>query len=354
LLSLVVLGLFSPPAGAQSEPPDPDPYAVVRGMTVSCPDDGRVWGSRAMVATLERLADLGANWIAIHPYGGIRGDGTVGRSRIDRLYRDPSWLTRAIDEAHRQNLKILVKPHLAYWGSPFAWRGEITFGDDEMKWRRFFTTYEEWITRVATLSERADAFAVGTELDRTVQREDEWRAIIASVRARTDVPLTYSAGWDTFERVPFWDALDVIGIQAYFPLVDHEGVPTEHEIRTGWAAVRDRLEEFGRDWNRRVVLGELGYNRSLSAAVRPWEHRQHADPEAEALQILCLSVALETIRESEAIVGSFLWKWFPGELPVGNFLLSSPAVRRAIGRQWAAVDHPDIGATPVEIEPVRP
>jgi hypothetical protein len=127
-----------------------DPFAEVRGMTVSTPGAGEDWGSDAMVRTLGVLAELGCNWVAIHPYGGIREDGAVGRSRIDGMYDDPAWLTRAIDAAHAQGLKILIKPHLAYWGTRFSWRGEIAF-DDEEQWRRFFDTYREWIVRVAAL-----------------------------------------------------------------------------------------------------------------------------------------------------------------------------------------------------------
>jgi homoserine trans-succinylase len=32
--------------------------------------------------------------------------------------------------------------------------------------------------------------------------------------------LTYAANWDDFDKVPFWNELDYIGIDAYFPLSD--------------------------------------------------------------------------------------------------------------------------------------
>ena len=127
----------------------------------------------------------------------------------------------------------MIKPHLAYWGSPFGWRGEIEFDSDE-EWQRFFGTYESWITHVAQLCRNADAFVVGTELDRTVQQERRWRQIIEAVREKIEAPLTYSASWNRYEEVPFWDALDVIGIQAYFPLVDHERLPSQRELDEAW------------------------------------------------------------------------------------------------------------------------
>lgn len=315
------------------ETPAADPYARIRGMTVSTPTAGREWGQPVMGQTLAVLADLGVNWVAIHPYGGIGNDGAVGGGRTDRMYGDPSWLTGAIEHAHANGQKILIKPHLAYWGSRFSWRGEITFEDDA-HWQRFFATYRDWIVKVAELSRDADAFAVGTELDGTVQHEAEWRSIIADVRDVLDVPLTYSASWNVYREVPFWDALDAIAIQAYFPLVDHEGPATDRELADGWQRVVTELDAFGREHDRTVVLGELGYNRSLDAAVRPWEYEQDADTEAELLQLRCLEAALTALDGSERIAGAFLWKWFPGEIPRGNFVKSTPAVRSVIARHW--------------------
>ena len=56
---------------AQSEPD-------IRGMTVSTPRGSEVWAGEDMVATIAELKALGVNWIAIHPYGRVRTDGTVG------------------------------------------------------------------------------------------------------------------------------------------------------------------------------------------------------------------------------------------------------------------------------------
>jgi hypothetical protein len=67
----------------------------------------------------------------------------------------------------------------------------------------------------------ADMFCVGRELDSTVvAREADWRDVVARVRALFHGPLTYSANFDTWQAIGFWDALDFIGASAYFPLSD--------------------------------------------------------------------------------------------------------------------------------------
>lgn len=330
-IALAVAVAFAPRSAVAAAADDP--YAIVRGVTVSCPGAGLEWGSDDMVRTLGVLKNLGVNWVAIHPYGGIRNDGTVGRSRIDRLWEDPSWLTRAIREAHAQGIKIMITPHVAYWGTRFDYRASIAF-EDEASWARFFDSYEDFIVRVAHLARDADAFVVGSELDRTVHREREWRRIIASVRREFRGPTTYAAGWDAYTRVPFWDALDAVTVQGYFPLVQHEALPTDAELNAAWSRIIADLEGFGRSRGKPVVLGELGYNRSLAAAVRPWEYPQDEDPEAERLQTRCLDAALAALSRSRGVAGAFLWKWFPGEVARGNFLASTPAMRQVIARHW--------------------
>ena len=331
LLAAVLVLAATASETTQARKATADPYEVVRGMTISCSRTGRVWESDAMVETMRKLKSLGVNWVTIHPYAGILKDGSVGGNPIEN-YSEPSWLKRPIEEAHRLGLKIMIKPHLAYWGSGFSWRGDITFETKE-QWSRFFSTYESWITWLAEICGDADAFVVGTELDQTAGFEDHWRRIIKNVRAKTRAPLTYSAGWDSYEKIGFWDALDVIGIQSYFPLVDHEGLPTPQELETSWSRLVERLDAYAGRHNRKIVLGELGYNRSSTAALRPWEYQEGGDA-AEETQRRCLSAALRAIERSDAIVGAFLWKWFPGEGEYGNFLKSTPAMREVIRTHW--------------------
>ncbi|MFN0006784.1 MAG: hypothetical protein ACKVXR_02660, partial [Planctomycetota bacterium] len=133
----------------------------VRGMTISCQTWGREWGSDGFGPELDELKALGVNWVSIHPYASIRHDGTVEARRFDPE-RPPEWILRPIREAHERGMSILVIPHLAYWGSPWGWRGEIDFEHPE-ELARFFETYTSWIVGVARAAKDADGFSIGNE-----------------------------------------------------------------------------------------------------------------------------------------------------------------------------------------------
>ena len=316
----------------------------IRGMTVSTPRGSAEWGRDSIVPAFAELKSLGSNWVSIHPYARIDRNGEVRWRRQDGdSDQAPEWLRRPIEEAHRQGLKIFVKPHLAHWGS-YSWRGEIAYEDPEAR-ERFFRTYRQWISTMARFSSGADAFAVGTELDGTIEHEDEWRATIAAVRAEFDGPLTYAANWTDYERIPFWDALDAIGIQAYFPLLDRsrvgERLPPQSEFDAGWRSIMARMREFSERHDKIVVFTELGYNLSSKAPYEPWDYEAKGGRYAAELQERCMRAALSAIAMEPSVVGAFLWKWFPGEREPRDFAMSSPAMRRVISEHWLPSAEPD-------------
>ncbi len=337
--------------------PTPAQIEKINGMTVSTPRGSSAWASDDMVSTIAELKGLGVNWIAIHPYGRVSTDGTVRwswpRRRRGRGGEAPSggdsrpasgaempdiapdWLRRPIDEAHRQGIKILVKPHLENWRD-YEWRGAIRYESDE-EWERFFSTYTEWIVRLAEFSEGADAFAVGTELDGTVHHEARWRAIIGDVRAVFAGHLTYAANWDAYERVGFWNALDSVGIQAYFPVLEQAPAsgetPPQDAFDAGWRRIMDRVSDFSARTGKPVVFTEAGYNNSPTAPYQPWDWENKGD--AEELQIRCMIAALTAIAAEPAVLGTFLWKWYPGDRLPGDFAMGAPNIRRVIRDHWA-------------------
>lgn len=320
------------------EPPAPR-ADFARGMTISCRGNGPgEWDSPAMGKAIASVKALGCDWISFHPYARIGNDASVRhRNRAD----DPSVI-EPIAEAKRQGVKVLLKPHLAYWGSKFSWRGEIRF-ETEAEWQRFFAGYTDFIVHQAELAEAAGAhaFCVGTELDATAHRQAEWRAVIAAVRKVYKGVLTYAANWDTYPRVPFWDAVDVIGIQAYFPISKADD-PSEAQLEAGWDRVLAELRRFSAKQHKPIALTELGYPLSPVAAAEPWTHtgRAPASEAAHGLKLRAMRVALRKIEAEPAIVGVMLWKWFATDRDGSHdFLLQYDAMRAVLREAWVTPGH---------------
>lgn len=305
--------------------------SLISGITISCQGYGRVWGTDAFAQELDLLAKLGANGVSTHPYGRIHGNGRV--SFRWRNAEAPRYVTRPVKEAKTRGLTMMMKPHLAYWGSPFSWRGAIKFEDPKAR-ARFFETYKTWILALAEETDDADIFVVGTELKGLTDFEAEWRALIADVRKVTRAKLTFAANWDHYQNIAFWDALDFIGIQAYFPLTDQPD-PDESALRGAWQEVMGQVSAFSERHQRKVIFTELGYNRSSKAAKEPWDYHQEPHGQATVIQKRCLKVALEVAKESSDVVaGVFLWKWFVGSAPYENFYLNDAAITEVISSSW--------------------
>ncbi len=333
------LGALAPAAEAAAEG-----RQFLRGMTVSCPGAGRIWGSPAMAEALDQLADLGVGWVAIHPYGWIGRDGEVRY----RPAAETGYLERSVELARARGIELFWKPHLGYWGS-FEWRGAIEFGEDQAAWKRFFADYREFIVDQARFAESAGVrlFAVGVELEGTTAREAEWRAILAAVRQVYSGELTYSANWDTLDEVPFWDALDTLGVQFYFPLATVDQ-PASESLEAAWDGPLETLRRLSRrHGGKPVVLAEIGYDLSPVAASQPWASRRQDNPANRSLRRQLMEVALARAEAEPLIQGMFWWKWMPGSRR-GDFSMRDAEALDILRHAWGqqSADRGSSSSTP--------
>lgn len=334
VLALGTLGARSESRLTARPEPTPDatpPRAFLRGMTITCPRGGQIWGTETMREALREVKALGVDSVAIHPYARIERDGTV---RF-RPAADTDFLPRAVTIAREEGVSLFWKPHLAYWGN-FGWRGEIRFEREE-DWQRFFHDYRLFILDQAAFAARSGVplFAVGVELEETTHREADWRSLVAEVRRVYPGRITYAANWDRVTAVPFWDALDLVGVQAYFPLSDAEG-PSDAELAAGWERELHSLGELSHSLGDKPVLfTEIGYNRSPVAARTPWDYRVEDNPASRALRTRLLDTAITRAEATPFVEGMYWWKWMPGgTIGRSNFSMRDEEAQQVLRQRW--------------------
>jgi hypothetical protein len=72
---------------------------------------------------------------------------------------------------------------------------------------------------------------VGTELVGSGHLEAAWRAVLTDVRRRFHESLIYAANHSGEEmRLTWWDAVDFIGVDAYYPLISRSN-PALDELK---------------------------------------------------------------------------------------------------------------------------
>ncbi|MEO0341783.1 MAG: hypothetical protein AAF242_21590, partial [Bacteroidota bacterium] len=154
----------------------------------------------------------------------------------DSIYYFKSW-ERRINWAKAKGFQVMIKPHVWLMNADNGkWRSDIAM-QSEADWDKWFGRYEFEILAFAELAQQvgAGAYCIGAELQQTViQQPDRWRTLIRKVRTIYNGPLVYAANWnEELEQLTFWDELDYIGVQAYFPLVDKNN-PSLESLEKGW------------------------------------------------------------------------------------------------------------------------
>jgi hypothetical protein len=301
---------------------------------------------------LVRLRDLGATHVTLIPFGWQSAPDTPAI----RMHTDGGWYSesdagiRAIArQADTLGMGVILKPHI--WVRHGQSRSRIGFATDA-DWRRWEEHYHRFMMHYARLAADIDAsiLVLGTELSRSVTRRPSfWRALAADVRAAYDGRLTYAANWhEGYRRLPFWDVLDYVGVQAYFPLAEAES-PSVDALADGWRRHRRALRRVHEATGRPVLFTEVGYRSVAQAAAEPWtwpEREEEARaPVDRALQARCYRAFFSSFARTPWFAGAVLWKWHPaaeGDRPVGFTPQNKPAEH--VIQQWFTGQAPGTAA----------
>ena len=275
----------------------------------------------AFVAPRDSLADttylpvkqINAEWVALMPYGFTEG-GTphfvYGKNNQWKWWGEsPAGVAHCVQMAHAQGLKVMLKPHMWIGHGTFTGHYDLTTEED---WKTFEKGYGEYLLNFARIADttHVELYCIGTEMQTFVKKRPQfWFQIIREIREIYKGPLTYAENWDTYQDVPFWEELDFVGVDAYFPLSEAQS-PDVAEIKKGWQKHLKTLGNFAGKVQRPILFTEFGYTSSDYATRRPWETARD-QPDNEALQARAYVALFEEAWAKEWMAGGFAWKWFP-------------------------------------------
>lgn len=267
------------------------------------------YGSQLAKESLGRLANIGSNAVSIVPYSFMRDPRKPRQLLIE--HRDGGENDESVlfahFEAQQLGMHTMLKPQIWLRGS---WPGDIEMSSEE-DWAAFFDAYYRWMRHYALLAEinGFDSFCIGVEFSKaTLAKEKEWRQLIQQIRGIYSGPLTYAANWGTeFEQLQFWDALDFIGLNCYYPLSKKEE-PNKRELKKGFDKVVEKIEKITERFNKPLVFTEIGFRSVDGTWKNPHEEDQGRNFNEQS-QALAYEVVFEGIHNKDWYKGIFWWKW---------------------------------------------
>ena len=232
-------------------------------------DGTRGFGSAASERTLDRLVANGMNAVLL-PVVVTTPNAQATSVTLGPLgTRDQHRLTKMISLAHARGLGVILVPHLRL--DDGQWRGRLAPQNPA----QFFADYGRAINAVATIAEEqcVEGVSIGIEfasLTGVAEHAPRFRALIRDVRTRFGGEVVYSANWDEIATVQFWDAVDHLGVNAFFPLAS-AATDDEAALLARANEIVSALDAIGQATNKTWWVTEVGFKATPASYVEPWK-----------------------------------------------------------------------------------
>ncbi len=254
-------------------------------------------------------------------------------------------LTALIQYAKSKGLRVVLMPILLLDAPKNNdWRGVIK----PENWNAWFENYRAMIAHYATAAEagHADVMMVGSELVSAEQYRDEWFTTIRETRQVFHGFLGYSANWDHYRTIPFWDHLDMICTNSYYKLGENRDV-TVPQIVKRWQEIQADLIPWLRSQHKPYMFTEVGWCSLANAAHEPWDYTKENEPIDLDLQKKLYEGFFEAWNGKPELAGFMFWQWAPwggGPRDRGYTPEGKPA--EDVLRQWLAKPRWTVNVSP--------
>lgn len=263
--------------------------------------------------SVDEIAALGADTVKFVVAAAVENKKST-RIYIDqRSTPDAKALGDLIKYAKGKKLRVVLMP-IVLVDRPIAdeWRGQL----EPLSWEAWFESYRQMIQHYATVAEATgvDLLVIGSELVSTEKYGSEWLKVIQVARSNFKGMLTYSSNWDHFKDIPFWDHLDVIGMNSYWKMGNDRNVSIE-EVVQRWQKIQENVLGFARMKGKPLVLLEVGWCSISNAADEPWDYTKEYLQQDLELQRKLWEGFFKAWHGKKGFGGFMVWEWTPGNRP---------------------------------------
>lgn len=263
----------------------------------------------AYIKCIDEIAATGADTVEF-VVSARQENGTSSSVFLDlRMTPTRDQLLELCAYAKKKNLRVMLMP-IVLLQNPRGneWRG--TLKPD--LWAEWFDSYRAMMQFYADVARdgKVDVMVVGSELVSTEVHGDEWTKTIKMIRSKFPGYLTYSANWDHYANIPFWDQLDFIGMNSYWKLGENNKVSVE-EIQKRWRDIQKELTNFSNKKAKPIILCEVGWCSLSNAADEPWDYtRTDKNPDWD-LQKRLYEGFFKSWQGNPNLGGFMVWEWTP-------------------------------------------
>ncbi len=256
---------------------------------------------------IDEIAATGANTICLSVAGYQENCSSSSIFVESRKVCPDKRVTKLIAYAHSKGLRVVIMPIILLENpGDGEWRGRIA----PRNWDDWWEDYTNFIMHYVWLAAgaKAEMFIVGSELVSTEDQTDQWRAVIARVRRHYTGLLSYSANWDHYEGIKWWNDLDVIGMTTYYDLTEGDK-PTIERLLKAWKPIKKDILTWQAKVKLPILFTEVAWPSQETGAQYPWDYYRSPEKPDPVAQANCFEAFFRTWSEEKTVAGFLVWEW---------------------------------------------
>jgi len=262
---------------------------------------------------LTQLERTGTKWVALVPVWYQKNYKSNNIYQASFSATDKSVI-HAINKIHDLDMKVMLKPYVD--SEDEIWRAEFEPRDFDT----WFASYSDFLLHYASMAEdnNVEQLSLGVEYNFAESETAKWEQLIDEVRQIYSGKLTYSSNWAAnygeggYRKIEFWDKLDFVGIDAYFPLTDDNYDPSVKQLKKGWNQWINQIQRWRKKNNltdKKIIFTEIGYSSYDGVNTEPWGYDYDGKDEDQQEQKDCYKAFFKKVYPKKWMKGTYWWYW---------------------------------------------